>query len=190
VAPAPKPAPKGGILNKKIAGLPGVVVVGGVVVLVGGYVWYRKRQSAASAAAAAAASPASNAATGAASTAYGPAGGAGIDPGTLQAILSSQGSGQTVAASGPSSALTLAPGQQASAGGFTDYSDTPVTDTAGNYYVPFASGQAAGQYLNSGQAAYVESAPGIFSPVTRQTISQFPGAFFYQKVPTATASTT
>lgn len=134
-----------GFLTKKMAGAPTYVWIFGGVVLIGGVVYYEKKKKAAAAAPSSAAATAAGAATtGAATTPYGPSGGGGIDPGTLAAILASQGAGATTSTTASTS------GVQGSWGG-QSWTFQPI---------------AAGATLPSGVQLFYQPVPGVFDTYT------------------------
>jgi hypothetical protein len=175
------PAKGGGILTKKIAGVPGWGWALGGLVVFGGAYYYEKKKKASAAAATAATPAASTAAgaatTGAATTPYGPSGGAGIDPGTLAAILSSQGAGSTAAANTTPGSQALATGETFTGSGYgispsasgaqgvnATPSSTPVVSNSGVYYTEVSQAQLPA--LNAaGTAVYYQPVPGVFTPV-------------------------
>lgn len=188
MAPAPTPAPKSGGsgLKAKVGGVP-IYVLGIAAAVVGvGYFYWRRSKAAAAAAASnsSAANTASNATTGAASTPYGPAGGGGIDPGTLQAILASQGAGATASAS---SANTPPTGEILSGGGYQPSGNNTgqsVQGLDGNNY-QWISGNSIATLGAAGTPIYVQTTPGSFTPWNVNTY--VPGTALYIQQPTAAA---
>lgn len=148
-----------GGLSGKTGGLPNWLLLGGAVVGVAFIYIYRKNKAAA--AAAAASTSATPVATGAATTPYGPAYGTGVDPGTLAAILASQGN----AANAPGGTTTTIPTTGALTGlGYAPPSGQGyVSSTSGQNFVPLGSWGAA-LALPPGTTVYYEPAPGVVMP--------------------------
>lgn len=156
----------GNPLKQKLGGLPMWAWGLGLAIAVGG-VWYVRRRNAAAAAAAAAASGSSGlAGTGAASTPYGPPSygytGSGIDPSTLAAILSSQGSGNTATGTSAGTPTPTLLGQ----GYYVPGSTVPVTDAKGNTYEWVQDTAQLKALQQQGAAFFYQPIPGFFSPYT------------------------
>jgi len=173
MAPAARPGASSSASNplkSKMGGLPMWAWGLGLAVVVGG-IWYVRRRNAAAAAAASAATSGSGVAgTGAASTPYGPPSygymGTGIDPSTLAAILSSQGSGAT-AGSGTAQTLAGTPTPTLLGSGYyLPGSTTPITDTKGNTYEWVQTTAQLHGLQQQGAQFFYQPLPGYFAPYT------------------------